>query len=470
VLKLRIMGRTLRLILFIAIIPVCQSLQGQLVAKEKVLHIQSISNIKDTPKIIKPLSIGDHVPDVEFNMLNYSSPVARLSDFKGKLVLIDFWATWCHSCIRKFPILAKYQKEFKGKLQVLLINSNYSTGDDIAKIKGFIQKREAIDKTSFPLPVGVEDSIADKLFPHYELPHYAWISPSGIVSAITGSDEITEENIRKIIETGTPVEPLAVKRDFIPNQLMDLNLEGPIVIDESLPFYSFFKKGKLTGLSSINQARKTKVSGATKLIDRGVAMRNLSIVEMYETALSHKKSADFGEYNRKRLLLEVKDISKLFFNGKQETKETWERDNLFTYDLVIPSSEIKDLGDYIFRDLNKYSNYFGRIEKRKVKCYVLVETKKTKAVILQDSATMDVTFVNRIYHLKNIHPLTISDMLNRNTGIKLPVINKAKRKATIDLNWDALDIETVRKQLAQFGLDLIESEEHLDMLVIRDKK
>ena len=53
---------------------------------------------------IKPLKIGDKVPDIEFkNIINYKSKTARLSDFKGKLVILDFWGTWCTSCIAAFP-------------------------------------------------------------------------------------------------------------------------------------------------------------------------------------------------------------------------------------------------------------------------------------------------------------------------------------------------------------------------------
>src|SRR5882757_3047204 len=78
---------------------------------------------------IQPISVGDRVPDVSLRMVNYPSPVAKLSQFRGKYILVDFWATWCYSCIQKFPKLDTLQKKYKPQLQVLLVNDK-TTGDD----------------------------------------------------------------------------------------------------------------------------------------------------------------------------------------------------------------------------------------------------------------------------------------------------------------------------------------------------
>ena len=87
----------------------------------------------------KNYQIGDRVPEILFdNILNYTNTQGKLSDFKNKAVILDFWATWCGSCIKSFPHLDSLQKQFKNNLQILLIDN--SSRDDIQKITAFLQK------------------------------------------------------------------------------------------------------------------------------------------------------------------------------------------------------------------------------------------------------------------------------------------------------------------------------------------
>jgi len=57
---------------------------------------------------VKALSIGDTVPDITIaNVYNYRSSTIRLSDLKGKLVILDFWSTWCTNLYCCIPGIAK---------------------------------------------------------------------------------------------------------------------------------------------------------------------------------------------------------------------------------------------------------------------------------------------------------------------------------------------------------------------------
>ena len=62
----------------------------------------------------------------------------KLSDFKGQVVVVNLWATWCAPCVKEMPTLAQMQTRYAGKgVKVLAISLDKGDGD-IGKAKAFI--------------------------------------------------------------------------------------------------------------------------------------------------------------------------------------------------------------------------------------------------------------------------------------------------------------------------------------------
>lgn len=70
---------------------------------------------------------SEGLPDFKFETLNGEK--YSLNSFKGKIVLVNFWASWCGPCVEEFPSMIRLVEAMKGRL-VLLAISNDSSAED----------------------------------------------------------------------------------------------------------------------------------------------------------------------------------------------------------------------------------------------------------------------------------------------------------------------------------------------------
>lgn len=59
--------------------------------------------------------IASNVPAPEYSFERFSGGRVTSADMKGKVVMLDFWATWCPPCIEEMPMLVKLAKEYEAK-------------------------------------------------------------------------------------------------------------------------------------------------------------------------------------------------------------------------------------------------------------------------------------------------------------------------------------------------------------------
>jgi len=76
-------------------------------------------------------------PAPEFNLTGLDGKPVTLADSKGKVILLNFWATWCGPCRAEIPDLVELQNKYKGRLQILGLVVD---DDDQDAIKEFAEK------------------------------------------------------------------------------------------------------------------------------------------------------------------------------------------------------------------------------------------------------------------------------------------------------------------------------------------
>ncbi len=59
-------------------------------------------------------------PEIVFESVSLPVETTKLSDHKGKVVLLDFWATWCAPCIQSMPLIEKVHQKYKEKGLVVI--------------------------------------------------------------------------------------------------------------------------------------------------------------------------------------------------------------------------------------------------------------------------------------------------------------------------------------------------------------
>ena len=162
------------------------------------------------PQTIVPLSVGDILPNVVLgNVYNYPAASVALSQLKDKYLIIDFWSSWCGSCIESFPEMHDLQKQFASQLKVLMVNSY--ANDNKKKVDHFFFVRKQRIGNAFELTYVLEDSVLSSYFPHQSIPHYIWLDNNRRVAAITGQEDVTAINIQEWL--GGKTLALHVKND-----------------------------------------------------------------------------------------------------------------------------------------------------------------------------------------------------------------------------------------------------------------
>ena len=375
--------------------------------------------------------IGKKAPDLSFDkILNYDITSAKLSEYgANKIVILEYWGTFCSSCIASFPRLEELQRKFKNDLQVITI-----TADSEKRIEQFLKNRK------LNLPVAIdENGQLNAAFAHRSVPHTILIDKEGIVRAITEPTEITEELIAKIIN-GQSVS-IQEKKDllnFDPTKPLsafgNINFQLTITpFQEGFPSYA-------------------TVEGTEKYKNR-IFATNLIATSLYEYAYQFPALV--------RTEIEISDSSKV----------KWSKENAICFELISPD-ELADRRFEIMKEqLDIYFGYKATVEKREKPVKILQRIKGTTINMKESAkdATPSGMYGGLGLSLKASDISILADFIQ--SQLNFPVVNETnlKSKYDFDVPWYNENPNQIYKELKKLGLELVDGKRKIEVLVIKDK-
>jgi len=118
------------------------------------------------------LETEDMAPDFSVQLL--TGETFTLSEHRGTVVVLDFWATWCGPCVAKMPAMQALSEQFDGS--VIFVGMN--VGEEPDRVQDFIGER------GFTYPIGLDrnSTIHMSLYPSPGIPYTVIINADGVVT------------------------------------------------------------------------------------------------------------------------------------------------------------------------------------------------------------------------------------------------------------------------------------------------
>jgi len=150
-------------------------------------------------------SMGTRVPTVgtqaeDFRLADLEGKSQSLSQYRGKVVLVNFWATWCKPCTTEMPAMQNMYDKLRGKGFVVLAVNEL---EDEAKVREHIKQFGH----TFPVLMDRDNKVANQ-FGVFGLPVSVFIDQEGRVQEYIKGGLLTEQKIEETIARIQKQEPV----------------------------------------------------------------------------------------------------------------------------------------------------------------------------------------------------------------------------------------------------------------------
>lgn len=409
-------------------------------------NAQQVINIgggsTSSPPDNKHLKKGDVVPNLSLGgLLNAPEASVQLSSLKGKLVILEFWATWCGPCLPAMEHLDKIKRAFPGQVEVIAVSD-----ESAERISRYTRNK--------PSSLWFHSDPVHSLrqyFPYHAIPHTVVIDKQGRLVANTSPGELTEKNIATLLIEGTI--SVTEKNDAAAGfDMMKDYFPKPAGFNQ----YSFEVQPLIPGGFPITR----RFAGKSEWFGRRITILNSQVSIIFRNAFNVTSA---------RTVYEGVEASEF---DHRTTKD------LYCMDVIVPLGKEKELNTYFQQQLLALDLKYGcRLEKRKMLSVVITCTDPSRLEGMGSTegeapAAAGTSVIRATSYDRKQVPLDDLFRHFENFGLlKEPVTNETGIQGNFDLHFefDAEDKHSFSNELAKLGLKAEKKEREVEVLVIYKK-
>lgn len=401
----------------------------------------------------KSLKVGESLPEnfwtTPLQVVNHPQKTLNLSHHKNKLILLDFWATWCSACLKKFPQMEELKKKFGDKINIIAVTDQNRT--TIEKFFTSTNGQRYKDVVSV-----VDDKMLSQMFPHSAVPFIVWIKDGKIINTTDGG-QVNEQTITEVLKNETSSLQTVIQIDRKRPLMLSENFELEKL--SSIVGYSLFAKGRIRAIPFGSGFHRDGE------IVYGRQFTNFSLMNIYR-GISYELFRQSGDkFSDKRLINLTKNPEAIDFN----TTTGGNFEKLYSIEYIVPKEEANNLYTRMLKYINENSNYVASIEKKPVKCLVLRKTSGIDKIASKGGEPIG-NVLKSPYMLRNVSLDFLLSSLATNDITTLPVIDETGYLGKVDLKFSSFqDLKSIQKELSAYDLELVEIAKELPMLVVKDK-
>ena len=149
-----------------------------------------IAHATNQPSEIKLKPDTTTTPD--FSLIDSNGKNISISSLRGKVVFINFWATWCQPCVQEMPSINELKASSKDNDEIVFLTIDVDA--DLPKSKAYM------DSKHFTLPVYAATTAIPRVFYYHSIPTSTILAKNGdMVWHVEGGKDYTSPEIRKML-------------------------------------------------------------------------------------------------------------------------------------------------------------------------------------------------------------------------------------------------------------------------------